>query len=108
MDGNHAYSEKIAQSTRVGHKRIDDAGALRVKAPFGYKIDGPKYGRRLEPAPRAGGYMPADLRQDRRGRELHSRGAVAGGGDWPQGVGEVHRVDDQAPGLLRRHEWTAT
>ena len=46
---NHDHSEKLSKATRAGHARIDEVGALRTKALFGYRISGPKYGKKMMP-----------------------------------------------------------
>jgi DNA invertase Pin-like site-specific DNA recombinase len=108
QDQNHAYSQKLSQNIRAGHARIDAAGAFRVKAPWGYKITGPKYAKRLAPTPDGCRLVPQVFARIADGESCQ---AVAdwletetGRRVWPKFVAALIR----RPAYYGEAEWTAT
>jgi DNA invertase Pin-like site-specific DNA recombinase len=107
QDQNHAYSQKLSQNIRAGHARIDAAGAFRVKAPYGYQIDGEKYARRLVPASE-GRYVPEVFRRIADGESCQAVAtwleAETGRRVWPKFIAAMIR----RPAYYGEAEWTAT
>ena len=50
-DADNTYSQKISDNVSRAFRRMDDAGSFRGMPPYGYRVEGEKYAKRLATDP---------------------------------------------------------
>lgn len=105
QDQNHNYSRKLSAATRAGHRRIDDNAAARTRPPWGYRLTGEKYSKKLTPTVQGKKYVVEVFSRVAAGESCQ---AVA---DWLTGETGRRFYAKTVASMVRRtayfgqHEW---